>query len=76
MKSKAPLSCASTEILGLILDGLRRFKVRVAWERRRPQRCRKKTGSQLVMPAIRWSLKVWMARSAEFVEPDELTGKV
>ena len=37
-KLKAPLSCASAECRGLILDGRRRFKVRVAWERRRSQR--------------------------------------
>ena len=68
MKSKAPLSCASAESLGLILDGLRRFKVRVAWERRRSQRCSGKSGSQLVMQAIRWSLKVWIACSEDFVQ--------
>ena len=67
MKSKAPLSCASAEILVLIIDGMIRFKVRVAWARRRSQRCSEKSGSQLVMPAIRWSLKVWIARSVEFV---------
>ena len=67
MKSKAPLSFASAEILGLIRDGLRRFKARVAWARRRSQRCSGKSGSQLVMPEIRWSLKVWIARLAEFV---------
>ena len=50
-----------------ILDGLRRFKVRVAWARRRSQKCSGKLGSQMVMPAIRWSLKVWIACSAEFV---------
>ena len=31
LKSKAPLSCASADSLGLILDGLIRFKVRVGW---------------------------------------------
>ena len=67
MNSKEPLSYASAESLGLILDGLRRFKVKVAWVRRQSQRCRMKSGSHLVMPAIRWSLKVWIARSAEFV---------
>ena len=30
-KLKVPLSCASTESRGLILDGQRRFKVMVAW---------------------------------------------
>ena len=48
-----------------VLDGLRRFKVRVAWARRRSQRCSGKSGSQLVMLEIRWSLKVWIACSAE-----------
>ena len=66
MKSKAPLNYASAESRGLILDGWRRFKVRVDWERRRSQRFSGKSGSQLVITAIRWSLKVCMARSAEF----------
>ena len=66
MKLKAPLSCASAESRGLILDSRRRFKVRVDWERRQSQRCSGKTGSQLVIPAIKWSLKVCMARSVEF----------
>ena len=34
LKSKAPLSCASAESHGFIIDSRRRFKVRVAWERR------------------------------------------
>ena len=67
LKSKVPLSCASVESRGLIIDGQRRFKVRVVWERTLSQRCSGKTGSQLVMPEIRWSLKVYMARWAEFV---------
>ena len=67
LKSKASLSCASAESRGLILDSRRMFKVRVDWERRRSQRCSVKTGSHMVIPAIRWYLKVCMARSAEFV---------
>ena len=68
LKSKAPLSFAFAESRGLILDGQKRFRVRVAWERRRSQGAGGKTGSQLVMPAIRWSLKFCMARTEEFVQ--------
>ena len=67
LKSKAPLSCAPAESRELVIYGQIRFKVRVAWDRRRSHRCSGKSGSQLVIPEIRWSLKVWIARSAEFV---------
>ena len=48
MKSKAPLSCASAESPGFILDDLRRFKVRVAWARRRSKRCSGKPAVTLI----------------------------
>ena len=49
-KSKSPFSWASPERCGLIRDGQRRLRVKVACERRRSQRCNMKSGSHLLRP--------------------------
>ena len=67
LKSKAPLNWASVDRRGLMRDCWSRFNVSVACRMSLSQRFSRKEGSQLMMPAIRWSLYVEMARSVALV---------
>ena len=56
LKSKAPLRWALADRWGLIRYGRSIFKVSIACRMSLSQRCNGKEGSQLLGPAIRWSL--------------------
>ena len=56
LKTKAPLSWASANRQGLMKNCQRRFNVSVACGMSLSQRCNGKEGSQMLRPAIRWSL--------------------
>ena len=66
VKSKLPLSWAYAESLGLRREARRRLRVSSAWGRRRHQFDRGKLGSVLARPAMKWFLKVRMARLEAF----------
>ena len=66
VKSKVPSSWAYAESLGLRRQARRRLRVSSARGRRRHQFKRGKFGSVLARPAMKWFLKVRMARSEEF----------
>ena len=64
MKSKLPKRQAWAESLGWRLEERRWFRVMSHWGRRRSHSLSGKFGSQEQRPAMKWFLKVWMARSA------------
>ena len=64
LKSYCPQTWAYAESFGLMRDPRRRLSVQVACGSRRSHRWMGKFGSVVHSPAIRWFLKVRMARSA------------
>jgi hypothetical protein len=66
LKSYCPKMCVAAESLGLILDVLRIFNVMTAWGSILSHKCIGKDLSVEKRPAIKWSLKDLIARSAEF----------
>ena len=64
LKSNTPLSCAYAESFGLMRDPRNKFRVVRAWGKRRSHRRNGSSGSVLQRMAIKWFLKVRIARSA------------
>jgi hypothetical protein len=66
LKSYCPKMCVAAESLGLILESISIFNVMTAWGSILSHKC---IGKDLLVehrPAIKWSLKDLIARSAEF----------
>ena len=53
---------------GLMRDGRRKFNVMTAWGTSRFQQLDGKSGLMPLLIAIKWFLKVWIARSAGLVQ--------
>jgi hypothetical protein len=66
LKSYCPKMYVAAESLGLILDVLNIFNVMTAWGSILSHKCIGKDLSVEHRPAINWSLKDLIARSAEF----------